>query len=113
VTVTDRKLTHHTGVVRLEEKVPTHYEGRKGLEDLGGRPPPCPRNERTSSWSYRKTIDNGRSRNKKPDLTPRRRKSRTGPCGGVDRLQNEKEKTARRGGAGNVEAPAPTTTKII
>jgi hypothetical protein len=33
-----------------------------------------------------------------------------GPCGGVDPHQNE-TRTVQRGGAGNVEAPAPTTTK--
>jgi hypothetical protein len=79
----DRKLICYTGVVWLKEKVWTHYEGRKGLEDLGGRWPRylknrglkqklqgskrikdlgdrpllCPRNERTSSWTYRKTFD--------------------------------------------------------
>jgi hypothetical protein len=57
VTVTDRKLTHHTGVVWLKEKVQTHYEDREGLEDLGGILPLCPGNEKTSSWTYRKTID--------------------------------------------------------
>jgi hypothetical protein len=83
VTVTDRKLIRYTGVVWLKEKVQTHFEGRKGLEDLGSRRPRyfknrglkqkvqgskrikdlggglplCPRNERTSSWTYRKTID--------------------------------------------------------
>jgi hypothetical protein len=34
VTLIDRKLTRYTGVVWLKEKVRTHYEGRKGLEDL-------------------------------------------------------------------------------
>jgi hypothetical protein len=83
VTVTDRKLIRYTGVVWLKEKVWTHYLGRKGVEDLdsrrlrclknrgpkqklhgskqikdlGGRLPLCPRNERTSSWTYKKTID--------------------------------------------------------
>jgi hypothetical protein len=53
VTVTERKLTRYTGVLWLKEKVRTHYECRKGLEDLGGRLPICPRNEKT----YRKTTD--------------------------------------------------------
>jgi hypothetical protein len=39
VTVTDRKLIRYTGVVWLKEKVRTYYNGRKGLEDLGGRWP--------------------------------------------------------------------------
>jgi hypothetical protein len=57
MTITDRKLTRYAGVVWLKEKVRTHYEGRKGLEDLVGRLPLCPRNEKISSWTYRKTID--------------------------------------------------------
>jgi hypothetical protein len=32
-------------------------QGSKRIKDLGGRRPLCPRNERTSSWTYRKTID--------------------------------------------------------
>jgi hypothetical protein len=32
-------------------------QGSKGIKDIGGRLPLCPRNERTSSWIYRKTID--------------------------------------------------------
>jgi hypothetical protein len=31
--------------------------GSKRIKDLGGRLPLCPQNERTSSWTYRKTID--------------------------------------------------------
>jgi hypothetical protein len=57
VTITERKLTCYTGVVWLKEKVRTHDKVIKGLEDLGGRLPLCLRNERTSSWTYRKTID--------------------------------------------------------
>jgi hypothetical protein len=60
VTITDRKLIHYTGVVWLKGKVQTHYEGRKGLEDLGGRLPLCPKNERTSKSTYRKTIDSAK-----------------------------------------------------
>jgi hypothetical protein len=62
VTVTDRKLTHDTGVVWLKEKVRMHYEGRQGLEDLGSRLPLCPRNKRTSSWTYRKTINSAKQK---------------------------------------------------
>jgi hypothetical protein len=57
VTITDRKLARYTGMVWLKEKLRKHYEDRKGLEDLGGGLPLCPRNEKTSSWTYRKTID--------------------------------------------------------
>jgi hypothetical protein len=32
-------------------------EGRTRIKDLGGRLLLCPRNEKTSSWTYRKTID--------------------------------------------------------
>jgi hypothetical protein len=32
-------------------------QGSKRIKDLGGRLPLCPRNEKTSSWTYRKTID--------------------------------------------------------
>jgi hypothetical protein len=32
-------------------------QGRKRIKDLDGRLPLCPRNERTSSWTYRKAID--------------------------------------------------------
>jgi hypothetical protein len=57
VTVTDRKLAHYTGVVWLQEKVWTHYEGSMRIKDLGGRLSLCPRNERISSWTYKETID--------------------------------------------------------
>jgi hypothetical protein len=32
-------------------------QGSKRKKDLGGRLPLCPRNEKTSSWTYRKNID--------------------------------------------------------
>jgi hypothetical protein len=45
-------------VVWLKKKVWMHYErGRKGLEDLGGRLPLCPINEKISTWTYGKTIN--------------------------------------------------------
>jgi hypothetical protein len=37
----------------LKQKL--HFSKR--IKDLGSRPPLCPRNEKTSSWIYRKTID--------------------------------------------------------
>jgi hypothetical protein len=36
---------------------------------------------------------------------------KTGPCGGVDLLQNEKKKQSVHRGAGNVEAHASTATE--
>jgi hypothetical protein len=69
-----------------------HYEDRKGLEDLGGGLPLCPRNEKTSSWTYRKTIDSMKIAKQIAGSFPRRGKSRTGPCGGIDPLQSEKKK---------------------
>jgi hypothetical protein len=71
VTVTDRKLTCYTGELWVKEKLQTHYEGRKGLEDLGGSLPLCPRNERTSSWTYRKTIDSVKITKQKLNFMPR------------------------------------------
>jgi hypothetical protein len=44
VPVTDRKLARYTGVVWVKEQVRTHYKGRKGLDDLGGRLPVYLRN---------------------------------------------------------------------
>jgi hypothetical protein len=32
-------------------------QGSKQIKDLGGKLPQCPRNKRTSSWTYRKIID--------------------------------------------------------
>jgi hypothetical protein len=52
-----------------------------------------------------------RKGSKKPDLTTRREKSRVGPCGEVDTLQNKKKNTAHRAEAGNVETPAPNRYK--
>jgi hypothetical protein len=62
-------------------------QSNKRIKDLGGRLPLCPRNERTSRWTYRKTIDSVKGAKQKADLTSRRGKSRTGPCGGVDLLR--------------------------
>jgi hypothetical protein len=53
-----------------------------------------------------------KSRSELPDELLGYKESTIGPCGGNDPLQNEK-KTAYRGGAGNVEASAPTTTDRI
>jgi hypothetical protein len=49
-------------------------------------------------------------RSELPDVLLGYKELKIGPCGGVDPLQNEKE-TAHRGGASNVEAPAPTLTE--
>jgi hypothetical protein len=62
VTVIDRKLTLYAEVVWLKEKVRTHYEGNKRIKELGGRLPLCPRNERTFSWTCRKTIDSAKQK---------------------------------------------------
>jgi hypothetical protein len=35
------------------------------MKDLGGRLPLCPRNERTSSWTYKKTINTMQIMNQK------------------------------------------------
>jgi hypothetical protein len=57
---------------------------RKRIKDLGCKLPLCLRNERTFSWTYRKTIDSVKITKEKAG------KSRIGPCGGVDPLQNGK-----------------------
>jgi hypothetical protein len=87
VTVTDRKLTRYTGVVWLKEKVRTHYEGSKGLEDLGGRVPLCPRNERTSSWTYWKIAK------QKVGSYASSRKIKDWTLWRVDPFQNKQKKT--------------------
>jgi hypothetical protein len=79
--------------------------GGKCIKDLGGRLPLCPRNERTSSWTYRKTIDSVKiakqkagfyaAENQELDLVEGSTPSKT------------KKKIAHRGGARNVEAPPP------
>jgi hypothetical protein len=39
-------------------------QGSKWVKNLGSRLPLCLRNERTSSWTYRKTIDSMKSAKK-------------------------------------------------
>jgi hypothetical protein len=53
-----------------------------------------------------------KSRSEFPDVLLGYKESKIGPCGGVDPLQKEKE-IAQRGGAGNVEAAAPTSAERI
>jgi hypothetical protein len=43
--------------VIMDQGLKQKLQGSKRIKDLGSRLPLCPRNERTSSWTYRKTID--------------------------------------------------------
>jgi hypothetical protein len=108
VTVTNRRLTRYTGEVRLKEKVRMHYEGNKRIKDLGGRLPLCPRNKKTSSWTYRKTIDSVKITKQKAGSYAASRKIKDWTLWRGRPLQNEKKKdTLHTAEAGNVETPAP------
>jgi hypothetical protein len=112
VAVTDKELTRYTGVVWLKEKVWTHYEDNKPIKDLGGRLPLCPRKERTSSWTYRKTIDSVKIAKQKPGSYAASRKIKDWTLWkGRPPPQNEKKNPAHRAEASNVETPAPTARR--
>jgi hypothetical protein len=99
VTVTNRKFTRYTRVVWFKEKLRTHYEGRKGLEDLGGRLQLCPRNEKTSSWTYRKTIDSVKIAKQKAGSYAASRKINDCALWRGRHLPKRNKETAHRAGA--------------
>jgi hypothetical protein len=69
-------------------------------------------NERTSSWTYRKTTDSVNIANQKAESYAAPRKIKDWAFWRVDPLQNEKI-IEHRGGAGNAEAQTPSTTERI
>jgi hypothetical protein len=89
-------------------------QGIKQIKDQGGRLLLCPRNERTSSWTYRKTIDRVKIAKQKAGCYAASRKIKDWTLWrGRPPLKRKKKETAQRGEAGNVEALATSLLREV
>jgi hypothetical protein len=70
--------------------------------------PPCPRNERTSRWTYRKTIDSAKGAKQKAGSYVASGKIKDSTFW---RGRPTQKITAHRAETGNMETPAPTAIK--
>jgi hypothetical protein len=85
-------------------------EGTNGARNTDVKEQRCLGNEGTIRRIYRKST--GLEIVKRiARCTVGVKESKIGHCGGVEPIQNVKKETVVRGGAGNVKAPAPTTTE--